>query len=323
MTIASTLAFQTGGTGSEGNRQEPGKLVGIRPGRIEIAGSVVDQDGNELEDFVVEVGAVTAGDPFGSLGKRKIEPFGRTFRITRVGVSTIDCIFLKDGYYSERRSFSIPESNEGKLKNDLLKHDVVVVLQKIPEPAPLERYKGYLATNSHGIQSVLYTKVLPLSETPLSAQQLKERSRLDLSRPHVFLKPDTEKGGSFARVSVELEEINGFRAVLARGKILLSAPEPGDGFSVSGATKSIYLGARGLRGMTQAPSAGYEDDLVISANDGAIQRYFYCRMHGQYGKGVVSNLAPIISRDGIESVSVDIEIFLNPTGSRDVSFIHL
>ena len=122
---------------------------------------------------------------------------------------------------------------------------------------------------------------------------------------------------------MELEETNGVRAVLSRGKVVLSQPGPGDGFLASDTTDSNYLGTRGLRGMTQAPSTGYESNFVISVNDGAVQRYFYCRIHGQFGKGVVTNLAPIISRNGIESVTVDIEIFLNPTGSTDVSYIHL
>lgn len=321
--IAVALGIHSGGAESKANQQDLGKLARGPSGTIEIAGSVVDQDGLGLEGFVIQVGEVGGRNPLGSLSKRKAASFDRRFLITRTGVSTIDCIFLKDGYYSERRSFSISEAENDESKHFLSKRDVVIVLQKIPDPAPLEKYVGFLTSNSIGAKSVLYTQKLPLSETPLSAEQLKERKRLNLARPHIYLEPDSDIDGKFGRVFMELEETSGKRAVLRLGRVKLSQPESGDGFFAADFTESIFNVHKGLRKMTRAPSVGYESNLEISVDDEAVNRFFYCRIHGQYGKGVVTNLAPIISRNGIESVTVDIEIFLNPTGSRDVSYIHL
>jgi len=74
--------------------------------------------------------------------------------------------------------------------------------------------------------------------------------------------------------------------------------------------------------MTRAPLTGYESQLLISAESGNENKFFYCRIHGNYGKGVVTNMAPIMTEDGVESAGARIVIYLNPTGSRDVSYRH-
>jgi len=68
---------------------------------------------------------------------------------------------------------------------------------------------------------------------------------------------------------------------------------------------------------------GYKPILNISINSEGEELFFYCRIAGKYGKGLVTNLVPISEKgEGEENAYARIIIFLNPTGSRDVTFVH-
>ena len=292
-------------------------------GTIDVSGTVVDHDGNPLHDVEVNVAETDPFDMMGNLRNRKKKKFDHRFRIKRYEVSSIDCTFIKWGHYSERRSFSFSRE-PGVQPNELVESNIVIVLREKPESAPLEKYEGFPRSNISGPTSVLYTRKLPLSDTPLTPEQRKERKRLNLSRPHIFLEPAVDSNGRLARVPFDKEGIGGIQTVLREGRMRLSHPDPGDGFFEADLPRLSSLTSVLFREMTEAPATGYEPQLVISTESSEDERFFYCRIHGEYGKGFVNNLPIIFADDaGVEYVGIKIIIFLNPTGSRDVSFLHI
>jgi hypothetical protein len=320
--IAVGLTFQQERPDEKSNLEKLESFVKENSGTIDVSGTIEDQDGNALEDVEIEVAEVSPYDMFGNLTNRKTSVGDGRFRIKRRGVSSIECRFLKRGYYVERRSFSFFGQISDSKENVLSDQAVVIRLQKKPESAPLEKFEGYLRTDLSGPTSVLYTMKAPLSDTPLTAEQIEERSRLNLQRPHIYLDPDMEGGGRLSRVFIDVKGIGGLQTILRLGRIALSQPDPGDGFLDAEISNSSSRVAVGFRRLTDSPLEGYGPYLLISAESGDEDKFFYCRIHGNYGKGVVTNVAPILTDDGIESAGAKIIIFLNPTGSRDVSYFH-
>jgi len=74
--------------------------------------------------------------------------------------------------------------------------------------------------------------------------------------------------------------------------------------------------------MTEAPPDGYQEELALVPESGKENLFFYCRINGLFGKGVVSNPPMVFDGEGVETAVVLTTIYLNPTGSTDVSFLH-
>jgi hypothetical protein len=320
LTVA--LTAQHDGSKKAPNQQKLEEAIAHSSGTIEVEVTIQDQDGNALTDVEVEVAEVSPHGMFGTLTNRKTKTVDRQVHIRRQNVSSIECRFLKYGYYAERRSFSFEGEEVTPTEKVLSKTGVVVILRKKPEPAPLEKYEGSLRSNISGPTSVLYTRKLAPSDTPLTHEERNARSKLNLARPHIFLEPEINADGRLARVFVDIKGIGGIQTVLHRGYIKLSQTEQGDGFLVAFTSESQHDISRGFRRMTEAPEGGYSPDLQISADTEANSLFFYCRVHGSYGKGVVANLPQIVEIDGVESVGTRITLYLNPTNSRDVSYLH-
>ena len=307
---------------SSSKREELGDVIRGLSGEIDVSGTIVDQDGEALNDVEVEVAEVGAFDMFGNLTNRKTTIVDGRFRIRRSGVTSIECRFLRSGYYVERRSFSFSGRNTETPEGVLSESDVVIVLREKPDPAPLDRLEGFLQSDISVPISVLYTKNLPLSDTPLSAKEIRDRNRLDLSRPHVYLVPDLDSDDRLSRVLIDKSDVGGHQEILSKGWIGFSQPESGDGFVEATILQNSSLVGKRFREMTFAPLTGYKPRLLISADSGEDYKFFYCRIQGHYGKGAVTNLAPISENGDVERTGAKIIIYLNPTGSRDVSYIH-
>jgi len=293
-------------------------------GTIEIRGSIVDQNGVPLRGVEIEVDEARAFGVFGSSTNNRVSTVNSRFQVKRTDVLSIDCLFLKAGYYAERKSFSFSGGATDLVGKVHTIRDVVVALRKKPESAPLEKLEGYLRSRASGPLSVLDSRKLEPSDTPLTVEERRARKRLKLERPHIYLVPAVEGGDRLSQILVEIDGVAGMRPVLREGWIEFSKPDPSDGFLAADIPEHSPRVALGFRWMTEAPLKGYESRLRLSAESGEGEEnvFFYCRIQGNYGKGVVTNMPRIQTENGDESAGARIIVYLNPTGSRDVSYLH-
>lgn len=321
--VAFLLPVQHTDSQSKSNLEQLQDYAEGSSGTIELSGSVVDQNGDPLDDVGVEVAEVSPKDMFGTLRNRKVLRVDSQFRIKRAGVQTIDCGFFKDGFYDERRSYSVPEGMQDSGDSSFSKKDELIVLFRIPDPAPLNKFEGSLRSSALGPHSVLNIRILDLRGVSLTTVQIEEKAGLGLPLHHIFLDPEIDDDGRLSRVPFDLKNIGGMQTVLRSGRIVMSQPELGDGLVAADVLERSPLPNRKFRMMTEAPLVGYKPFLNISIDSGEEELFFYCRLAGKYGKGLVTNLVPISEKGGgEENAYARIVIFLNPTGSRDVSYVH-
>jgi len=71
-----------------------------------------------------------------------------------------------------------------------------------------------------------------------------------------------------------------------------------------------------FRAMGEAPAEGYTDSLELELGD-QDEVFFYCMIGGMYGKGW---LTPVVLRPSSSDprLMTNVEIYLDPTGSRDL-----
>ncbi len=96
----------------------------------------------------------------------------------------------------------------------------------------------------------------------------------------------------------------------------------GDGFVRFTPEEVPTRAALGLRSMNQAPADGYADSLELSIARGEAVVYFYCRIGGQYGKGMVSGKPYVVDGDEGRIAVAKVTVFLNPTGLPGVAYTH-
>lgn len=284
------------------------KIIEQDSGTIEVSGIVVDEDGVALDGVGIEVAEVDPADMFGELRNRKIMRVDREFHIRRRGVETVECRFFKKGYYDVRHSFSISKGTSSQEDGSLKRDGFKVVLLQVPEPAPLEKIEGYLSSSRDGPSSVLMVQTSALDGSDKNYQ--------------FILDPGTQSNGALRIVVTAIEGVAGPQSVLEVGRIIISPSELGDGFASTKITAGRRPVKYGFRKMTVAPVEGYSPFLPIGAASSEEDAFFYCRIGGRYGKGVVTTRAPVIVKNGVETAGARIVVYLNPTGSRDVSYIH-
>ena len=244
------------------------------------------------------------------------------FAIEKSDVVAIDCLFTKTGYYAERWSYSFSSAGSEPTGRIYEKSDVEIVLREKPDSARLEKYEGILRSDMGGPTSVLVTQRPDRSIPPFKKDERQGRDGMDLARPHFFLDPAVGSDGRLESVLIEIEGLAGPQVILKGGWIAYSQLEPGDGFIEADIPETSSRIAEGFRWMTEAPATGYASRLQLAAEFGKKSRFFYCRIGGLYGKGVVTNLPRVITIDGIESASAITIVYFNPSGSRDVSYSH-
>ena len=96
----------------------------------------------------------------------------------------------------------------------------------------------------------------------------------------------------------------------------------GDGFLPADIGQIPAVFEHGFRCLLEAPETGYSQKLDLNPVDGKEKLFFYCRVGGHFGKGVVTNPPLIIESGGRDIAIANVVVFLNPTDSRNVAFIH-
>ena len=153
-------------------------------------------------------------------------------------------------------------------------------------------------------------------------KEQEEQILQDFSWPNIYLDVENGSDGSMLTTKRAPDDKHSPIDVLAKGWIRLSRPGPGDGFIVYDPGEIPPREKQVFRRMLEAPLDGYHPDLEISGPDEPRRVFFFCRIHGQYGKGMVSGRPTILVEDGTELAITGITVFLNPSGSRDVSYVH-
>ncbi len=321
--IGAGFILSQDGFQSKSPQESVDEFVQKSSGSIDVSGSIVDQDGISLDEVSVEVFEVNPSDMFGQLKNGRIERFDREFRIRRTGVSSIDCGFFKEGYYDKRLSFSVSDKTKNSGGGNLQKSGIVAVLIRVPESAPLDETEKILRSEAAGPISVLSIGRILNERSDQTIRTTSDDSvQTETAAPFFFLEPGIRDDGHLDRVTMETPGIVGPQTILRSGSLKFSHLDNGDGFVQADVKKGTSPVKVGFRSMTEAPVEGYRPSLEISAISGDEDIYFYFRIQGNFGKGVVTNLVPILEKGEVESVSARIKVFFNPTGSRDVSFIH-
>jgi hypothetical protein len=240
------------------------------------------------------------------------------FRIRRRDISSVDLRIHKNGYYSERWWYAFNEETPRKNPNGFEIVEIEIVLENQANPLPLKKFDGILRADVRGPVSVVEVKRQGSGETWLWRNG-KER---DLDWPHVLLETADTGEDELSVVEFQPDNQRRTRLGLERGWVRFNDPDPGDGFIVHEAGEFPVRPEIGMRKMITAPESGYEENLELAAAERPSKVYFYCKFHGRYGKGMVSGRPDVAIEEDRQVASVAILVFLNPTGSRHVSYVH-
>ncbi len=290
-------------------------------GDIEVTFSICSTDGEPLNRVRVRMTKSHLADAMG----REFEPerlvVDSEFSVKERGVSAIHLLFTKDGYYEERWEFVMSQRPPESF-GELHQMDVTVLMTPHPIPAPLERYEGGLRTNSGGPLSVFFpTNKRPPGGKPPN-HDVTMLPKKDVSFPYLYFSANVAPDGELATSLFPLKSYSVPKPVLSLGFLRIAGSSDGDGFLPVDIGKVPPIVERGFRHLRRAPDNHYSESLELAPVGGKEKQFFYCRIGGLYGKGVVTNPPLILEEGGRKFAVASVIIFLNPKGSTDVSYIH-
>jgi len=316
------LLFSSFACAQEGQDPMLKQLMGAADsqiGSLDVHGRVVSSDGQPLEDVTIQYYFRDFGDV---LSRREVDRMRMRidgdFRIKRRNFSSANLTFLKEGFYTEKWSFVFDETTPRKNPGGYERINIEIVMKTRPEPAPLDRFEGLLRTDAQGLVSVVEIKRKGSRETFLR----RDGEQTEIKWPYVFLEARVTSENAISSTRYVPKGKRAPIDALADGRIRLSQPDPGDGFVIYDPGEISLRVELGFRGMVEAPEGGYFPDLVVSTPDSPQKVFFYCRMNGLYGKGMVSGRPAIVVEDDREVAIAGIVVYLNPKGSRNVASIH-
>jgi len=288
-------------------------------GSIDIRGRVVSEDGQPLMGVTVlyffrELGDVVERKEI----KREHLTADGDFSIRRRDISSVNLTIFKEGYYSERWWYGFNEETPRRNPNGFETVEVEIVLEKQARRAPLKKFDGILRADVRGPVSVVEVK----RQGSGAAWLWKNGEKRDLDWPHVFLETADTGKAELSVVEYQPDDQRHTKPGLERGWVRFNDPDPGDGFIVHEAGEFPVRPEIGMRKMTAAPELGYQEKLELATRESPSKVYFYCKLHGQYGKGMVSGRPFVAVEEERQVARAAVLIFLNPTGSRDVSYVH-
>lgn len=295
------------------------EIVDSQTGSLDIHGSVVSSEGQPLEDITVlyffrEFGDVLAQHEIDQKTKRVDAEFG----IKKKGISSVNLTLLKEGYYSERWSFSFDENTPRTNPGGYERIDIEIVMTERPEPAALRRFEGALKTDLDGLVTVVEIKRQNGHETSLR----RNGEQIDIKWPYLFLEAEVSAGGRFKKTTSLPKGRRMAIDVIDGGRIRPSQLDAEDGFIVYDPGDVPARSELAFRKMILAPDGEYKPELEIAAPDSPRWVYFFCKLNGQYGKGMVSGKPPVVVEGDRDVAVARIVVYLNPTGSRDVASVH-
>ena len=290
-------------------------------GDIEITFRIRSTEGKPLNRVSVRLTKSNLSDAMGDEYDPDRFVVDSELRIKETGVSAVHLSFFKDGFYSERWEYAMserPPESWGKLH----KINVDISMTPQPVPAPLKKFEGGLRADRDGPLSVLFPTKKRLPSGEPSNHDVSVPPKEDKSFPYLYLVADVRHDGRLATTLFPLKSFSVPKPVLSRGSLRIAGSSDGDGFLPVDIGKVPSIFEHGFRRLQQAPESNYSDILELVPAEGNEKLFFYCRIGGRFGKGVVSNPPMVFDREGIETAFALTTIYLNPTGSRDVSYLH-
>lgn len=288
-------------------------------GSIDIRGHVISEDGQPLMGVTIsyyfrELGDIVTDKEI----KRERLTADGDFRIRQRDISSISLTIYKEGYYPERWWFGFNEETPRSNPNGFETVEIEIVLEKEAQPAPLKKFSGILRADVRGPVSVVEVK----RQGSGAVWLWRNGEKRDLDWPHVFLESADTGRAELSVVEYQPDDQSQKQPGLEKGWIRFNDPDPGDGFIVYEPTNVPLRPEIGMRKMTNAPESGYQENLELATSESPSKVYFYCRLRGQYGKGMVSGRPFIAVEEERQVARAAILLFLNPTGARDVSYFH-
>ncbi len=288
-------------------------------GSIDLHGRVVDSNGILLRDVTIKYFFQEFQDSLSNetIDYKRMRVDG-DFRIRESDISSVHLTVLKNGYYSETWSYGFHPERPRQNPDGIELIEISIVLEEQPVSAPLQKFTGILRTDLNGPVSVVEIKRQGSGETWL----WKNGEKRELIWPHVFLATEDGSGSELSAVEFTSKDQRFLKKGLRRGRIRFNNSAEGEGFIVYEPNEMHDWAEIGMRRMTEAPEIGYIPKIEVSVEESPETIYFFCKVNGHFGKGMVSGRPIITVEEDRQVARAAILIYLNPTGSRNVSYIH-
>ena len=296
---------------------------------IDIAGVVVDQQGNLLDKVkvLVDVAGGRKGHRYERMWTAPDGAFALRYE------NTIHCYgdFCKEGYYTEEIRFHphLPVTGVSKDGDALMdQKDIRVVLEEVGPATRLAKYemrcefrvegewlvKALVAEKADGTRALALVQAEP-------RVNMGGKTPADLPPHCLYQRADVADGqivpsGKGVRKSYHggSESWSGEHDP---ARVYLGISGPGNGFVFfdPGPEKREGTGQKALRAMKEAPEDGYKQELLLdqTVHDSA---FFYIKVGDWYGKGIIG-----LGTRRPEPTMLDcayIRVWLQPDGSRNV-----
>lgn len=290
-------------------------------GDIEIAFTIRSSDGEPLNGVDVTLTESRLATAFGDGDDGEQFVADSHFVVNKRNIYGVHLQFIKQGFYAERWEYVMSERPRDSWDKA---HSIEVAIVMTPRPisASLEKFEGALRSDGFSPISILYPTRKSLPNKISANPTLTALPAEDTLFPYLYLDADIGQNGELASAPFKLKRYSAPKPILERGFLRIAGASEGDGFLPVYIAEIPPVFERGFRGLQTAPANGYSDALKLTPVEGREKLFFYCRIGGRFGKGVVSNPPLIIEREGRNIAIAVVDVYLNPTGSTDVSYSH-
>ena len=290
-------------------------------GDIEVTFYVRSTNGDPLQRVGVSLTESRFGLAMSDDDDRERFVIDSEITVKKRGVSAIHLTFYKDGFYEERWEFAMVQRPQDSL-GGVHRIEVDISMTPHPLPAALNKFEGSLRSDVDGPIAVLSASMRNQLKRESSQPESFGGARNAFPEPYVYLDAGVTDDGQLTSVLFSMKRFPVPKPVLARGFLKIVGSKDGDGFLSTDIGQIPAVFEHGFRNLFEAPQTGYSQALELFPVDGKEKMFFYCRLGGHYGKGAVTNPPLIIDSSGRNIAIANVVIFLNLTGSTDVSYIH-
>lgn len=290
-------------------------------GDIEVSFHVRSTKGDPLQRVGVSLTESRLGSAMGDDYEPERFVIDSEITIKKRGVSAIHLSFYRDGFYDERWEYVMSQRPQKSL-GGVYRIEVEISMTPHPSPAPLNKYEASFRSDVDGPIAVLSAAIKNQSKKGSSQPESFGGARNAFPEPYIYLDADVTDNGQLPSTLFSMKRFPVPKPVLARGSLKLVGSNDGDGFLSTDIGQIPAVFEHGFRNLLEAPQTGYSQVLELYPVDGKEKLFFYCRVGGHFGKGAVTNPPLIIESGGRNIAIANVVIFLNPTGSTDVSYLH-
>jgi len=290
-------------------------------GDIEVTFHVRSTNGDPLRQVGVFLTESRIGSAMGDDDEPERFVVDSEITIKKRGVSAIYLTFFKDHYFDERWEYVMSQRPQEFL-GEVYRIEVEIPMTPHPSPAPLKKFEGPFRSDVDGPISVLSVAFEKQPKRVSAQPESNGGARNRFPEPYVYLDASVTDDDQLTSTLFSMKRFPVPKPVLARGSLKMVGSKDGDGFLPAEIGEIPAVFERGFRDLLEAPQTGYSQNLELHPVDGKEKLFFYCRVGGRFGKGAVTNPPLIIESGGRDIAIANVVVFLNPTGSRDVAYIH-